>query len=224
MSTQKLPQDRHYLTPLFEPASVAIVGASETAGRVGQVLLTNMLAAGFSGPLFAVNPKYREVHGVPCFPSLSRLPQRVDLAVIATPPATVPGIMADCGKAGVHAAVVITDGFSEIGAAGAALERRTLNLARQYGVRMIGPNCLGILRPEIGLNASFARGSALRGSLALVSQSGAVCTAMLDWAAANGAGFSSVVSMGGSADVGFGEILDYLAADCLLYTSDAADE
>jgi len=208
-----LPQDRHYLTSLFEPASVAIVGASERRGRVGEVLVSNMLAAGFKGRLFAINPKHTEVHGVPCFASVTELPAPVDLAVIATPPRTIPGIIAECGRAGVHAVVVITAGFAEIGAEGEALQQDMLAQARKHGVRIVGPNCLGLLRPDIGLNASFARGSALPGSTALVSQSGAVCTALLDWAAQNGAGFSSVVSLGGSVDVGFGEILDYLAAD-----------
>jgi acetyltransferase len=210
---RKSPQDRHYLSAMFEPASVAIVGASEKPGRVGEVLVSNMLAAGFQGRLYAVNPAYTEVHGVPCFAAVSKLPAPVDLAVIATPPRTIPAIIADCGRSGVRAVVVITAGFAEIGAAGLALQRDMLVQARQYGVRIVGPNCLGLLRPDIGLNASFARGSARAGNIALVSQSGAVCTALLDWAAQNGTGFSSVVSLGGSVDVGFGEILDYLAAD-----------
>jgi acetyltransferase len=138
---------RHYLTPLFEPASVAIVGATEKKAKVGEVLIANMLAAGFRGPLFAVNPKYRQVSGVPCFPSVDRLPQRVDLAVIATPAATVPDVIDECGRAGVRAAVVISAGFSETGPAGAKLERALLENARRRGLRVIGPNCLGILRP-----------------------------------------------------------------------------
>jgi acetyltransferase len=137
----------------------------------------------------------------------------VDLAVIATPPATVPRIVEECGEAGIAAAVVVTAGFSETGAEGAALERSLLDAARRRGVRIMGPNCLGIIRSSIGLNATFARGNALPGPLALVSQSGAVCTALLDWAAANGVGFSSVVSMGGTSDVDFGEVVDYLASD-----------
>jgi acetyltransferase len=205
--------DRHYLTPLFEPGSVAIVGASEKSGKVGAVLLSNMLAAGYRGTLFAVNPKYGSVRGVPCYASVGKLPARVDLAVIATPAPTVPGVIDECGRAGVRAAVVITAGFSEAGPEGAKLERALLENARRHGVRLIGPNCLGILRPELGLNATFARGTAIPGSLGLVSQSGAVCAAMLDWAAPNKIGFSSVVSLGGSSDIDFGEIIDYLAND-----------
>ncbi|MGB5082836.1 MAG: CoA-binding protein, partial [Burkholderiales bacterium] len=209
----RLSPDRHYLTPLFEPGSVAIVGASEAAGKVGTVLLSNMLAAGYRGALYAVNPKYSSVRGVPCSDSVGRLPGRVDLAVVATPARTVPGIIEECGRAGVRAAVVITAGFSEAGPEGAQLERGLVANARRYGVRLLGPNCLGLLRPELGLDASFARGSALAGSLGLVSQSGAVCAAMLDWARPNRVGFSSVVSLGGSTDIDFGETVDYLASD-----------
>ncbi len=205
--------DRHYLTPLFEPGSVAIVGASEKSGKVGAVLLSNMLTAGYRGALFAVNPKYASVRGVPCYASVGKLPARVDLAVIATPALTVPGVIDECGRAGVRAAVVITAGFSEAGPEGAKLERALLDNARRHGVRLVGPNCLGILRPELGLNATFAHGTAFAGSLGLVSQSGAVCAAMLDWAAPNRIGFSSVVSLGGSIDIDFGEIIDYLAND-----------
>lgn len=205
--------DRHYLTSLFEPASVAIIGASERVGAIGTVLVANMRAAQYRGALFAVNPKRSRVQDVPCFPSISKIPQHVDLAVIATPPETVPQLMVECGLAGIRAAVIITAGFGETGAVGAGLERAAMDNARRYGVRVIGPNCLGIMRPELGLNATFARGNALPGTLALVSQSGAVCTAMVDWARPNKVGFSSVVSMGGSRDIDFGEIIDYLVND-----------
>ena len=204
---------RHYLTPLFEPASVAIVGASETPGKVGTMLLSNMLAAGYRGSLSAVNPKYASVRGVPCYPSIGKLPAQVELAVVATPARTVPEVISECGRSGVRSAVIITAGFSESGPEGAKLERAALEAARRHGLRLIGPNCLGIMRPAIGLNATFARGAALPGSLGLVSQSGAVCAAMLDWAWPNKVGFSSVVSLGGSTDIDFGEIIDYLAND-----------
>jgi len=220
--------EQHYLTYLFEPRSVAVVGATEKPGKVGEVLVSNMRAAGYRGELLAVNPKYRSVHGIPSFPSVADLPHAVDLVVIATPAATVPGIIAQCGVAGVRAAIVITAGFSETGPEGLRLEREVIAEARRHGVRMIGPNCLGMLRPGLGLNATFARGGARPGSLALVSQSGAVCTAMLDWAALNKVGFSSVVSLGGSVDLDFGEIIDYLAADActehiLLYIEGVRD-
>jgi len=205
--------EKHYLTPLFEPSSVAIVGASERAGSIGAVLVANMLAAQYRGALYAVNPKYQSVQGVPCYDAIGKLPPRVDLAVVATPPRTVPDVIEQCGRAGVRAAVVITSGFSEAGPAGAKLERAMLENARRHRLRLVGPNCLGLMRPELGLNATFARGTPLPGSLGLISQSGAVCTAMLDWARPNKVGFSSVVSLGGSTDVDFGEIIDYLVED-----------
>lgn len=205
--------DRHYLTPLFEPESVAIIGASTRSGSIGAVLVDNMLAAQFRGALYAVNPRQTSIKGVPCFPSIDKVPQRVDLAVIATPPETVPHLIAQCGLAGVRSVVVITAGFSEVGPEGARLDRELLENARHHRVRVIGPNCLGVMRPGIGLNATFARGNALPGSLGLVSQSGALCTAMLDWATPNKIGFSSVVSLGGSRDIDFGEIIDFLVND-----------
>ncbi|TAK43289.1 MAG: bifunctional acyl-CoA synthetase/GNAT family N-acetyltransferase [Betaproteobacteria bacterium] len=205
-------EERHYLSPLFQPASVAIIGASPEAGSVGAVLAENM-TAGYRGALYAVNPKHRGVHGIDCYPAIGKIPQRIDLAVIATPAQVVPAVIEQCGEAGVHAAVVITAGFSETGPAGARLERALLENARRYRLRVIGPNCLGLMRPEIGLNATFARGGALAGSIGLISQSGAVCTAMLDWAHSHGVGFSSVVSLGGSTDIDFGEIIDFMVND-----------
>ena len=206
-------QEKHYLTPLFEPKSVAIIGASEREGSIGAVIVRNMLEAGYKGKLFAVNLKHEEISGIPSYPTVDDIPQRLDLAVIATKATTVPGIMESCGRAGVRAAVVISAGFSEIGPQGAALERAVLDTARRYGIRLIGPNCLGVMRPEIGLNATFAHGGAIRGSIGLISQSGALCTAILDWAKPNDVGFSCVVSLGGSSDVDFGELLDYVAND-----------
>jgi len=206
---------RHYFAPLFEPGTVAIIGASERAGSVGAVLVQNMLSADYRGKLYAVNPRHPSVRGIPCFATIGDVPRRVDLAVIATPAATVPEVVNACGEAGVRAAVVVSAGFSESGPAGAKLERALLENARRHRLRVLGPNCLGILRPDIGLNATFARGQALPGSLGLISQSGAVCTAMLDWATPNGVGFSCVASLGGSTDVDFGEIVDYLVNDPL---------
>jgi acetyltransferase len=220
--------DRHYLTPLFEPASVALIGATERASSVGSVIMNNLLAARYSGALYAVNPKYREVRGVPCFASVKKLPERVDLAVIATPAATVPGVIEECGAAGVRAACIITAGFSEAGPAGAKLERALIEHARRHHLRVLGPNCLGLQRPSIGLNATFGGSTTLAGSLGMVSQSGALCAAMLDWAGPNGIGFSSVVSLGGSTDIDFGEVIDYLVDDSrtehiLLYVEGVRD-
>jgi acetyltransferase len=205
--------EKHYLTPLFEPQSVALVGASERAGSVGAVLVQNMLEAKYRGALYAVNPKYKSVQGVQCFDAIGKVPPRVDLAVVATPPRAVPEVIEQCGRAGVRSAVVITAGFSEVGPAGAKLERALLENARRHRLRVIGPNCLGLMRPALGLNATFARGTPYAGSLGLISQSGAICTALLDWARPHKVGFSSVVSLGGSTDVDFGEIIDYLVED-----------
>jgi acetyltransferase len=204
---------QHFLKPLFSPDSVIVFGASERADSVGQIVFNNMLQSGYKGALYPVNPKHELVQGCKTYASLSEIGEAADLAVIATPPQTVPDIIEDCGKHGVRAAVIITAGFSETGATGLALEHAVLENARRYGIRLLGPNCLGIMRPGIGLNATFNKGSANTGNLAFVSQSGALCTAILDWAQTNDVGFSSVVSLGSSADVDFGEILDYLISD-----------
>jgi acetyltransferase len=204
---------QHYLKPLFSPTSVAVFGASDRIDSVGQIVFQNMLQSGFQGALFAINPKNPEVQGCKAYCSISQINEPVELAVIATPPETVPNIIDECGKHKVKAAVIITAGFGETGAAGKALERAVLDNAQRYNIRLIGPNCLGVMRPDIGLNATFNKGSANVGNLAFVSQSGALCTAILDWAKTNNVGFSSVVSMGSSVDVDFGEILDYLVSD-----------
>ncbi|MDO8311206.1 MAG: CoA-binding protein, partial [Sideroxyarcus sp.] len=201
---------KHYLNPLFAPKSVAVFGASDRPDSVGQIVFQNMLQCGFKGTLYPINSKNAEVQGQRAFSSIAEIGEPVELAVIATPPQTVPGIIEACGLHGVKAAVIITAGFGEAGAAGAALEKELLETARRYNIRLIGPNCLGIMRPSIGLNATFNKGGANVGNIAFVSQSGALCTAILDWAQSNDVGFSSVVSMGSSTDVDFGEILDYL--------------
>ena len=203
----------HYLDGLFEPRSVALIGASADSQKVGGLLLENMLTAGYRGRLLAVNPKHRDIRGVPSVSSVSDLPVAVDLAVITTPAAAVPAIIEECGRKGIAHAVVVSAGFAESGPEGVQREHHMLDAARRHRMRILGPNCLGIMRPSLGLNATFARGSAKPGSLALVSQSGAICTAMLDWATPQGIGFSSVVSLGASSDVDFGEVIDYLSTD-----------
>jgi acetyltransferase len=204
---------QHYLSTLFSPKSVAIIGASDRADSVGAIVFKNMLESGFKGSLYPVNPNHKKIQGKRAYATIEEIGKPVELAVICTNAATVPDVIEACGKHGVRAAVVLSAGFSEVGAHGAEIERTMLANARTYGVRIIGPNCLGIMRTGIGLNATFFKGNVKPGKLALVSQSGALCTAILDWAPANDIGFSSVVSMGTSADVDFGEILDYLASD-----------
>jgi len=204
---------KHYLSTLFSPKSVAVFGASDRPDSVGQIVFQNMLGSGFEGVLYPINSKHTKVQGKRAYASIADIREPVELVVIATPPQTVPGIIESCGIHGVKAAVVITAGFGEAGHEGEVLEKKLLETARRYGIRLIGPNCLGIMRPSIGLNATFNNGSANVGNIAFVSQSGALCTAILDWAKSNDVGFSSVVSMGSSTDVDFGEILDYLVSD-----------
>lgn len=204
---------QHHLKPLFAPKSVAIFGASDSADSVGKIVFQNMLQSGFQGALYPINPKHSVIQGCRTYSSISEITEPVELAVIATPAQSVPDIIEECGKHDVKAAVIISAGFSETGEAGKALEQTVLENAQRYGIRLIGPNCLGLMRPDIGLNATFNKGSAIAGNLAFVSQSGALCTAILDWANSNDVGFSSVISMGSSVDVDFGEILDYLISD-----------
>jgi acetyltransferase len=203
----------HYLQPLFSPRTVALVGASDRPGSLGHDVFKNLLAGSLQGEVFPINPKHDHVQGQRCYRSLVALDRGVDLAVVATPAAVVPRVLEDAAKAGIHHAVILAAGFGETGAEGRAREEVLRAQARRLGIRLLGPNCLGIMRPSIGLNATFARTGARPGPIALVSQSGAVCTALIDWAWAAGFGFSTVVSVGAAIDLDFGEILDYLLYD-----------
>lgn len=203
----------HYLQSLFNPRSVAVFGASERQDSVAGVIYRNLIDSGFKGPVYPVNPKREQIYDVPCYAGAGDLPTAPDLAIIATPAPTIPAILKDLGENGIHRALILSAGFREVGREGAVLEQKVVDMARNYDIRFVGPNCLGIQRPGIGLNATFSQGGSLGGDLALVSQSGALCTAMLDWAEANSIGFSSVISSGASADIDFGEVLDYLAHD-----------
>ena len=203
----------HYLQHFFTPNSVAIVGASERENSVGYRLLLNMQEAGFSGGLYPINPKHEQLLGLKAYPDLHAVPEDLDLVVIATPAPTVPCILRQCGDKGVSSVIIISAGFGELGAEGQRLQQEILGIAHRYSIRIIGPNCLGVIRPSGQLNATFGDGIVQDGSLALLSQSGAVCTAILDWAKVQDIGFSTVVSMGGAADIDFGEVLDYLATD-----------
>ncbi len=205
--------EQHYLRSLFEPQSVAVIGASDREDSVGHFLFKNILNSGYQGRLYAINPGHDTVQGQIAHKSIEEIGARVELAIIATSPTTVPEIVEQCGRSGIKNVIIVSAGFSETGHSGAALERKTLEIARSYNVRVLGPNCLGIIRPELRLNATFLRASANVGNVALVSQSGAVCSAVLDWARSNNVGFSSVISLGSTADVDFGEILDYLVYD-----------
>ena len=203
----------HSLRTVFNPRSIALVGASSRPGNVGNSLLLNMLGEDYHGVVYPVNPKHHSMRGTKVYASLSAIPDPVDLALIATPPATVPDLIAECGRCGIGNAIIITAGFLETGRQGAKLYRKLIRTARKSGVRLIGPNCLGFIRPAIGLNASFAARMALPGKLAFISQSGALCTAVLDWSIRERVGFSHFVSVGSMADVGYHDLIDYLGDD-----------
>jgi acetyltransferase len=204
---------KHYLLKVFEPTSVAVIGASDRESSVGGQALRNIREGGFAGDIYAVNPTRETVQGLNSHASVSAIDRPVDLAVIAIPAKDIPGVMRECGSLGVGAAIVLSAGFAEVGKAGADLQSEIVDIARTHNIALVGPNCLGIARPRVGLNATFGKSPARRGHVALVAQSGAFCTALLDWADTNGFGFSAVASLGATADVGFGEVLDYLAVD-----------
>ena len=198
------------LESLFEPRSVALIGASNRPGSVGATVMRNLMAGGFEGSVYPVNPKYRAVADVSAYRSVAKLPQVPDLAVICTPPGTVPGLIGELGERGTRAAVVLTAGLGAEKAGGRTLEQAMLEAARPYVLRILGPNCIGLMIPGIGLNASFAHDQPLPGRLAFLTQSGALATSVLDWSKSREIGFSHFVSMGDSADVDFGDVLDYL--------------
>lgn len=202
------------LKRIFEPKSVAVVGGSRAKGSVGRIVLKNLASGGFEGPVYPVNPKYRTIDGVRCYPGVLDLPEAVDLAIVCTPAPTVPTIVRECGERGIWGLVVLSAGFRESGPSGKALEQDIAKKAQAFGgMRIVGPNCLGILVPRARLNASFAAGFPESGSVAFVSQSGALCTAILDRALEEKIGFSHFVSLGNSLDVGVGDVIDYLAED-----------
>jgi acetyltransferase len=198
---------------LFKPSSVVLVGASDQPGSLGDVVRRNLLEGGFAGPIHYVNQRREQIDGRPVHRSVLDLPETPDLAVILTPAATVPEIIGDCGRKGVRAAVVVSAGFREGGVPGAGYERQLRLQARKHGLRFLGPNSLGVIRTDIGLNASCGPSQPDKGRLALVSESGALCAAILDWARVRRVGFSTVISTGMGSDVEFGEILDYLGRD-----------
>lgn len=203
----------HPLDNLFNPQSIAVIGASDKPQSVGMKVLNNLRQGQFKGKLYAVNPKHKRLFDEPCFPTVSDINKAIDLAVITTPATTVLNILQDCGKAGVKSAIVISAGFSEIGAEGKELEQAIASVAKQYHIRMIGPNCLGVMRPHLNMNATFDNNSALSGGIALVSQSGALCAGILDWAIDKRIGFSALISLGNSVDVDFGDVMTFLASD-----------
>lgn len=218
----------HFLDKLFAPKAIAVIGASERADAVGGRVFVNLRDAGFTGPIYAVNPKYKRLYKQSCYASITEITEAVELAVIATPAHTVPEIIHDCGAHGIRSVIIISAGFNMADKQGGVLKKAVLEAARQYSLRILGPNCLGLIRPSAGINVTFSRNTARPGQLALVSQSGALCTAILDWAEVRDIGFSTIVSLGEAIDIDFGDVLDYLAQDprtssILLYVEGVRD-
>jgi acetyltransferase len=204
---------RKPLEAIFSPGTVALIGATEKYASVGRTVLWNLISNPFGGTVYPVNPHRPNVLGIKAYPSIGAVPERVDLAIIATPAPIVAEVIGECVEAGVRGAIVISAGFKEVGEQGAELERKVLEQARKGRMRVIGPNCLGVMRPYSGLNATFAGEMARPGSVGFLSQSGALCTAVLDWSLREHVGFSAFVSMGSMLDVSWGDLITYLGDD-----------
>ncbi|MHB1221519.1 MAG: acetate--CoA ligase family protein [Gammaproteobacteria bacterium] len=205
-------KDNH-LDHLFNPRCIAVIGASNRKSSVGKKVFSNILNGNYLGKLYPVNPKHKKVQGRICVPSVNDISDEVDLAIITTPRSTILQIIKECAEKKIHAAIIISAGFSEKGSEGKLLEKSILELAHQHNIRIIGPNCLGVMRPHLNLNATFDNSNVDAGPVALISQSGAICAAILDWAVTRKIGFSSVISIGNAMDLDFGEILEFLAND-----------
>ncbi|HLK66911.1 MAG TPA: bifunctional acetate--CoA ligase family protein/GNAT family N-acetyltransferase [Bryobacteraceae bacterium] len=201
------------LSAFFSPKTVAVIGATETPGTVGRTVLWNLVTNPFGGTVYPVNPKRPSVLGIKAYKSIGDIPEPVDLAVVVTPPPSIPGIITECGEHGVEGAIVISAGFKEIGPEGALLEQQLLAAAQAANIRVIGPNCLGVMAPLTGMNATFATTIARPGSVGFISQSGALCTAILDWSLKEMVGFSAFVSIGSMVDVGWGDLIYHLGND-----------
>ncbi len=201
------------LDALFTPKNIAVIGATEKVGSVGRTLLWNLISSPFGGTVFPINPKRPSILGIKAYPNIASVPEPVDLVVVATPAPTVPGVIGECVAAGVKGAIIISAGFKEVGEKGIQLEREILKQARQGNMRIIGPNCLGLMNPISGLNATFANAMARPGSVGFVSQSGALCTSILDWSFRENVGFSAFVSIGSMLDVNWGDLIYYLGDD-----------
>ena len=204
---------RHPLDAIFLPKSVAVVGATEKPNSVGRTVLWNLMSTPFGGPVYPVNPTRPSVLGVKAYPKLADLPEKPDLIVVTTPAAIIPGLISEAADLGVPGAIIISAGFKEVGPAGAELERQVLAQVRRGNMRLIGPNCLGVLSPLHGSNPSFAPSMVRKGSVAFLSQSGALGCAVLDWSMREGVGFSSFVSIGSMLDVGWGDLISYFGDD-----------
>ncbi|MBE9046758.1 CoA-binding protein, partial [Pleurocapsales cyanobacterium LEGE 10410] len=204
---------RRPLDAIFAPKTVAVIGATDRPGSVGRTLLWNLISNPFGGTVFPVNPKRDNVLGIKAYKAIADIPSAIDLAIIATPAPTVPGVIRQCGAAGVKGIIILSAGFKEIGGVGIELERQILDEARRHQIRIIGPNCLGLMNPRNGLNATFASTIARPGNVGFISQSGALCTAILDWSFRENVGFSAFVSIGSMLDVSWGDLIYHLGDD-----------
>ena len=207
------PETCNQLDAIFKPNNVALIGASERAGSVSRTILLNLLVTPFGGGVFPVNPSRDKVLGIKAYKSISAIPEQVDLAIICIPARHVLKSVTECGESGVRGLIIISAGFKEVGKEGADLENAVIAEARKYNMRIIGPNCLGVMVPTTGLNASFASTMALKGEVAFISQSGALMCAMLDWSLKEGIGFSGFVSIGSMADINWGDLIYYFGND-----------
>ncbi|QEI43409.1 Succinyl-CoA ligase [ADP-forming] subunit alpha [Dolichospermum sp. UHCC 0315A] len=207
------PEKLNPLDAIFAPNTVAVIGASEKPGSVGRNLLWNLITNPFGGTVFPVNPQHSSILGIKAYSTIFDVPEKIDLAVIATPASTVPKIIADCVDAGIKGAIIISAGFKEVGEKGLTLEQEILQQAHRGKIKIIGPNCLGVMNPISGLNATFASRMALPGTVGFISQSGALCTSVLDWSLQENVGFSAFISIGSMLDIGWGDLIYYLGDD-----------
>jgi len=198
---------------LFEPDSIAVIGAAREETKVGHIVLKNLIDAGFQGRLYPINPKAEEIIGLKCYKTVLEVPDGIDLAVVCVPSPFVPRVMEDTGKKGIKVAIIISAGFRETGKVGAELERQVGDIAKQYGIRVLGPNCLGVINTQWGMNATFTNNYPNKGSIAISSQSGAICSTLLDWASQIKVGFSKFVSVGNKLDLDEADLLRYLRED-----------
>ena len=201
------------LDKIFNPRRIAVIGASNRENSVGAKLLQNLIGVGYKGVVYPVNPFRPTVQGITAYPNIKRIPRQVDLAIVATPAHTIPQIIEECGTTGVSGVIIVSAGFKEVGEEGKALEKQILKHKNRYNMRIIGPNSLGVMRPTIKLNASFANKTANLGKIAFISQSAALCASVLDWASEAHVGFSAVASVGSMLDVDFGDLIDYFGTD-----------
>ena len=216
------------LGSFFAPGAITIVGASATPGKIGNALVTNIIASAYRGQIYPVNPRAGEIAGLPCFPSVTAIPHQVDLAVIAVPAPLTPQVAEECGQAGIRHLVVISAGFKEIGREGQLLETKLVEICRKYDMYMLGPNCVGMMDTHTPINASFSATFPARGDIAFISQSGAMLVAILDWSRANGLGFSKVISLGNKGDLTESHFIEEAANDpntrvILCYIEDVAN-